>query len=329
MLCFSVSPSWGQAVKYGQAGMGFLKINPSARLAAMGGTYANVEGNATDMFANAAGLSFVEGLQAAAGVTNWIVDSRHYSAGVAYQAGNLGTFGLSLVSMDYGEFKRTIPYEGNDPELRNRGYLSQGTFSVNEYALGLAYGRQITTQFYVGGQIRYASQDLGDVLITDPISGENITAENAINTVLLDFGTLYYTGFRDLRFGVALRNFSRQEDYFDQRFEMPLTFDFGMAMDVLSITDPDFEDNGSSLTLAVDALHVRDYSMRVHTGLEYGFMDTVFLRGGYKFNYDEESFSAGLGLNTEMGGLGFQADYAYTAFGIFEPVHRLTVGLGI
>ena len=330
LLCLGAAEtSHAQAVKYGQAGMGFLKINASAKSAAMGGTYSGLQGSALNMFANPAGLAFVEGLDVASSVNNWLVDTKHYGAGAAYRAGNLGTFGAGIVWMDYGDFTRTIPYEGTDPELRNQGYIDQGTFSVNEYAVGVSYGRQITSQFYVGGQVRYARQNLGDVVITDPIQGENITAQNEVNNVILDFGTLYYTGFRDLRFGIALRNFSNQSDYYNQRFELPLTYDFGLAMNLLSITDPDYEDNTNALTMAVDAVHVRDYSMRLHTGLEYGFMDTFFLRGGYKFNYDEESFSAGAGLDTVFGGMGLQADYAYSAFGMFEPVHRFTVGLSL
>ena len=193
-------------VKYAQAGMTFLKIDVGTRIAAMGGTNASVSGSAYDMFSNPAGLAFVEGLDASTTVTNWIADIQHYGGGVAYNAGKYGTFGISFVSMDYGTFVETIPYEGNDPALRNQGYILGNEFTVNELAIGLAYGRQISSQFYVGGHVRYAEQDLPDVLIEDELRGEQVTAENAVNNLVLDFGTMYYTGWKDLRFGMSLRN---------------------------------------------------------------------------------------------------------------------------
>lgn len=315
-----------QATKYAQAGMGFLKIDPDPRVAAMGGTYAGNIGSATAVFANPAALSMLEGFDATASVTSWIADISLYGAAVAYRFGNIGTFGLSLVSMDYGDFRRTIPYTGTDPALRNQGYIDQGTFSVNEYAVGLSYARQITSQFYVGGTVRMASQDLGNVEIINELTGNIEETGNSLNNVVLDFGTMYYTGYRDLRFGVSVRNFSNQSDYFDQRFELPLTLDFGMAMDVLSLAGGEVEN--SALTLAVDWLHPRDFEERLHVGAEYAFMDMAYLRGGYKFNYDEEGLTGGLGVHLKTGGYGLKADYSYSAFGdFFGAVHRIGVGI--
>ena len=326
-----VQGALGQPTKYAQAGMTFLKIDVSARNAALAGTQAGVTGDIASMFANPAGLAQVRGVGVMASVNDWLADVNHYGAGVAYGSPSLGTFGISIVTMDYGEIRRTAPALATDPVSdRNRGYIDQGTFSVSEMAIGVAYARQITGQFYVGGHVRYAHQDLGNVLIFNERTGENVDADNAVSNFVLDLGTLYYPGFRDLRFGVSLRNFSNQSDYYDQRFELPLTFDFGVAMDLLSVADPDYEDNTSSLTLALDWLHPRDYSERLNAGLEYGFMDTIFLRGGYRFNYDVEGFTAGLGANTELGSLGVKADYAYGATNdFFGAIHRISLGLSL
>ena len=330
-LLGSVQSAMGQPTKYAQAGMTFLKIDVSARNAAMAGTQAGITGDIGSMFANPAGLAQVRGVGVMASVNNWLADINHYGAGAAYGSPSLGTFGVSVVTMDYGEIRRTVPALVTDPiSDRNQGYIDQGTFGVSEMAVGVAYARQITGQFYVGGHVRYARQDLGNVVIFNERTGENTNAENVASNIVLDIGTLYYPGFRDLRFGVSLRNFSNQSDYYDQRFELPLTFDFGAAMDLLSVTNPDYENNTSSLTLALDWLHPRDYSERLNAGLEYGFMDTVFLRSGYRFNSDVEGFTAGLGVDTELGDLGLQADYAYGATNnFFGAIHRVTLGLSL
>lgn len=333
VLAWAVSsPAQAQPVKYAQAGMTFLQLNVGARTAAMGGTYVGNVGNVTAMFANPAGLATMEGFNVSANQTNWIADIKQYGVGAAYHLGNLGTVGVNIVSMDYGDFKETVPALDSDPAAdQNRGYISMGTFRVNEYAVGLSYARQISTQFSVGGNLKYARQDLPNTEIFDELRGEPTTAENSIANWVIDFGTLYYPGFRDLRFGMSLRNFSKQNDFYNQRFELPLTFDFGVAMDLLQLMPSAAGgDRTSQLTLAADWLHPRDFGERLNVGLEYAFNDLLFLRGGYKFNYDSEGLTAGLGVNVNAGGLGLKADYAYGAAGeFFGAVHRLSLGVAL
>jgi hypothetical protein len=82
------------------------------------------------------------------------------------------------------------------------------------------------------------------------------------------------------------------------------------------------------LMLAIDAVHPRDYTERVHVGLEYVYMDMFSLRGGYKFNYDEEGLTAGLGVHYNFSGVIGRLDYAYGDFGAFDAVHRFSFGVG-
>ena len=330
LLCLATAaPASAQVKKLAQAGMPFLQIAPSADVAALGGAYVAITGRATSVFSNPAGLGMLEGGDITAGYTDWIADIKLYSMTAAYRVGNIGVIGVNLISMDYGTLKATRPWQTtDDPSLRNDGYISLGNFSVSEYAVGLSYARPITAQFYVGGNVRIAQQDLGSTDIINALTGDIENTDNALNNIVFDFGTLYYPGFHDLRFGASLRNFSNQSDYFDQRFELPLTLDFGLAMDLFRLLDASPGSGNSRLTLAMDWVHPRDYSERLHVGLEYGFMEMFFLRGGYKFNYDEENLSAGLGVHVEAGGYGIRADYAYSAFGtFFGSVSRLSLGI--
>jgi len=312
--------------KYAQAGMTFLNIDPTARVAALGGTRASATGTEEDIFANPAAMAMMDGIGVTLSRTNWLVDIGITGAAAAFSAGNYGVFGVSLVNVDYGDIPRTIPYKGYDPDLRNQGYIQTGTFSPSDYAIGLSYARQIISQFYAGANVKWAYENLGDVPVIDELTGETVTAKNSVNNIVLDFGTLYYPGFKDLRFGVNFRNFSNQSDYYNQRFELPLTFDFGIAMDLMTLFT---DQSNNKLTLALDAVHPRDYSERVNMGLEYSLSDILFLRGGYKFNSSEQGLSAGLGVDYDLGGVGIKADYAYSAFGLFGAVHRFTIGFGL
>lgn len=315
--------------KFAQAGMPFLQIDVGSRVG-MAGTQLGIMGDAEAMFANPSAMATVERLELFGSVTNWIADIKHQAVGVAYNAGALGVFGVSAIFMDYGEFQRTIPYSqarhGISDELLNIGYIDQGTFEVSEYALAFSYARQITSQFYVGGSVKYASQDLGSVQIINPVDGTESEQGQSVSNLALDLGTVYYPGWKDLRFGVSFRNFGDQSDYFDQRFELPLTFDFGLAVDLLQAFGGDGTGD-HKLTAAGDWIHPRDYDERQHIGLEYAFMNTFFLRGGYKINYDETGLTAGVGFMKDISGAGLKVDFVYQDFGIFDNVTRLSVGL--
>jgi len=309
--------------KLAQTGMPFLKLDVGGRNAAMAGAAGSVVNDATAMFYNIAGLSMVEGLDIMVSQTNWIADIKHYAGGVAYGLGNWGTFGLNFVFMDYGTFKETRPYEGSDPVLMDAGYEDLGDFEVGEYAIGLSYARRISSQFSIGGQVKYAKQDLHETLMYSDYLQTTVLSQNIEDVIAFDFGTLYYTGYKDLRLSMSVRNFSRQGRFIQQRFELPLTMDIGIAMDLMPYFMGD--NSGNKLTLAIDALHPRDYSERLHIGAEYALSDLLFLRGGYKLNYDEEGLCAGVGVNKMFGNFGVKFDYAFTDFGeFFGSVHRIS-----
>ncbi len=321
LLILGLSPASQAIDKLGQTGMPFLKIDVGGRASAMGSASAAVTDDATSMFSNLAGLAFVDGFEVAMNQTNWIADIKHYAGGVAYGFKNWGTFGVSLIYMDYGTMTETRPYDGSDPILRNQGYEDLGDFEVGEYAVGLSYGRRISNQFSIGAQIKMVKQDLYESLILHEVYGETVVQnEQTVNA--FDFGTLYYTGWKDLRVAMSIRNFSRQGRYVFERFELPLMFNIGMAMDVMTLfADSDMH----KLTVAVDAIHPRDYSERIHLGAEYGMSNMLFLRGGYKFNYDEEGLTFGVGVNKPLGNYGVKFDYSYGDFGeFFGSVHRIS-----
>ena len=49
-----------------------------------------------------------------------------------------------------------------------------------------------------------------------------------------------------------------------------------------------------------------------------------FLRGGYKFNYDEDGLTLGAGVNVKVAGTQIRLDYAYGSFGIFDYIQRFS-----
>jgi hypothetical protein len=311
--------------KVGQAGMQFLKIGVGARAVAMGESFTAIGRDVNAIFWNPAGLAYVTDREVTFSHTNWIADISHEAVAAAMNFGRVGVFGVSFVTMNYGDFHySSVDLTGASEYGYTGGKRFGGdTFNVGEYAVGLAYSRSFTEKFSLGARVQYVYQSLGNSDVV--IRGKEYNVKNEVSEVAFDFGTLYYTGIKDLRLGMSVQNFSQDMKYQLEEFPMPLTFRVGLAMNMMSWWGMEDDQN---LTLSVDALHPRDYTERVHVGMEYWLQDFIALRGGYKFNYDEEGLTAGAGINYSMSGFGLLLDYAYGSFGdAFGSVHRFSVGL--
>ena len=215
--------------------------------------------------------------------------------------------------MDWGTF------HGTRRTVTGSGYEETGDFSPEDWAAGFAYALRVSDKFAFGGQVKYVHEHLGDTYegsMDDPTK-----YVGQMDVFAFDFGTLYYTGFKDLRFGMTLQNFSQERNYRAEFFPLPLTFKFGMAMDITQLWT---EQSENKITLSVDALHPRDYTERMHFGFEYSFKNMVFLRGGYKTNYDEEDISFGGGLKLKVSNMLIEFDYAYLKFEHFDAVQMFS-----
>jgi len=303
----------GGVKKVAQAGMKWLSIPVGARGSAMGGAFTAVANDASAIFWNPAGIAFTEGGHVFFSQTRWIGDIMVNNGAVSYNAGKYGVFGVSIAAVDWGTF------HGTRRTVTGAGYEETGTFSPEDWAAGLAYAMRVSDKFSFGGHIKYIHEHLGEAYEGNMDDPTKYVGE--MNLFAFDFGTLYYTGFKDLRFGMTLLNFSQERNYRAEFFPLPLTFKFGMAMDITQLW---MEQSANKFTLSVDALHPRDYSERLHFGFEYSFKDMVFLRGGYKTNYDEEDFSFGGGLRLTVNNVLLGFDYSYIKFEHFDAVQMFS-----
>jgi len=83
------------------------------------------------------------------------------------------------------------------------------------------------------------------------------------------------------------------------------------------------------LTLIVEGDHPNDGPEKFHAGINYGFEQTFFLRAGYRFNYDVQSFTFGVGLNYTIGTTFGTLNYAYLDFGVLKNVHMISLGAAL
>ncbi len=306
-----------QLKKLAQTSMKWLSIPVGARPMAMGNAYFCMSGSASDIFWNPAGTGFVASPQFFISHVPWIADINQEAAAFAMPFGRVGVVSASVRYVDFGT------QQGTKLSSNPQGWEYTGEFSPSSYQIGLGFSQQITDRFSYGLHLSYAKENLGSVLYAPVLGGdfENpLEKSTSLGLFKFDFGVLYYTGFHDLRLGMTLRNFSEEEGYGNVGNPIPMDLRFGMAMDVLAFF---FDENSQhKVTFAWDLSHARDYSERLHFGLEYVFADFVALRMGYKTNYDEEELSFGAGLIPKFGigstKVGF--DYAYVPFGVFDSV---------
>lgn len=299
----------------GQSGWQFLKINGDATQAGMAGAFTALShGSANAVFGNPAALADVSSYDVQLNTMKWIADISHHSAALAANLGDYGIVGVSLATLDYGDIPETI----NSPLAGGGGttpLVTGNVFSARDIVAGFSYARKITDKLSVGGNFRWMRQKI---------------AELAMNNWSFDVGTLYYTGYRTLRVAIVARNFgpdsrfggwSEQYQTESDNVRMPLDLRAAIAMDFL-----DEQDSPHLLTVVVEGDHPNDGREKFHLGASYSFDNTFSLRGGYKFNYDEQRFTFGAGISYPFAGVLGTINYAYVDFGALTQVHMFSLG---
>ncbi|MDZ7262434.1 MAG: PorV/PorQ family protein, partial [candidate division KSB1 bacterium] len=271
------------------------------------------------LFCNPPGISNMSKLVDLTASTNqWIADITHntFSLALSPFRGKYGVVGFSLQTVDYGKF-----YGTRVDKTTPLGYVDTEIFELNSLAIGLGYAKQLTDRFSVGGQVRWVRQNLGESIIP-AITTELDTTEKTVTSELtpfaFDFGTQFKTGVKSLVFGMSVRNFSTEIKYVEEGFQLPLVFNLGISMNLMDLMEEAPLDQ--SLYLSIDASHYRDYPEQIKFGLDYRLMNMLSLRGGYMNSIERNGFSFGVGVSY----FGVSFDYAYTPFGVFDKVQRMT-----
>jgi hypothetical protein len=321
LLIFSATFAFGQKAELTQKGTSmanFLKIGVGARASAMGGAYVALSNDVSSLYWNPGGLGMLEKNEALFQITNWIMDTKLYFVGISYKLGSLGILGFHFNSFSSGDIEETTILE---PDGTKR------TFTASNFAAGLTFSRQLTNRFSAGITLKYIS--------------ESLDRENA-ETVAIDVGSVFITNFfNNLRIGFAFCNLGgrmqlqgtdlnfqhlaepgnkyTRAELGTEPWDIPLLFRFGVATDVIR---RDF----ITLTMSTEVMDSRDFTYRITSGGELAIKNILFLRGGYKFNYDEADLTFGAGFKLSgPSGMGIKLDYAYGNYGVLNNTEKLSI----
>ncbi len=303
--------------KIAQTGLQFLFVKSDAKAAAMGEAMTAVESysSSSALFFNPATMALMKGkLDLSVSSNSWIADIQHNNLSLSYKPGfgNFGIFGLTVQFVDYGEMQGTAVWANGN------GYYDTEIFNPTAMAMGLGYAKKLNDKLAIGTHIKSAHQYLGKSI---SVVGKNDSLElknQNESEFAVDFGTYLRTGFKSLAFGMTINNFSKELKYEQESFQLPLNFILGISMDLMDLMG---DSNKNSLILAVDATHPRSHAEQLKIGLDYTFLNTFSIRGGYIHGNDENDISFGAGIRK----FNLAVDYALIPFGVFGYVTQLTV----
>ena len=323
----SVKNTLAQNVDYsGTSAANFLKIGVDARVMAMGdAAIATVEGPAA-MFWNVGALSRMnKNVSLTFSTMNWLVGTRNSYIAGALNLGEAGTIGADIQYLDYGTIEETTVYD------------QDGTgrfFSASDFSFGLGYSRQLTDRFSFGIKVKYIREDI---------------ANAHASAFGFDVGAVFLTSFfnNNLRLAASLANFGSKMKFtgrdlaityvipgsptgkqipgelLTSDWEIPLLFRFGISNYFVN-------DETWTLLTAFDILDSRDYDVRYNFGTELGFEKTLYLRAGYKFNYDEVTYTIGGGLDfSNFTDYKITLDYLFLKYGVFGNLNQFSLRIDL
>jgi hypothetical protein len=289
--------------KTATAGFVFLEIPVTARSAGLGdASIALSDLSSSAVFSNPAALGFINRQHMmSVSYSPWIAEIKHYAASYSFSS-SFGVLGVGVNYLDYGSFPRTVKTNSKDV------YYVNGTFNANDIAIGLSFSKMLTDRFSFG--------------VTGKFVKETIDVYDASN-FLFDGGIIYYTGLSSLRIAAAIQNFGVNSKFRKEEFRMPSVLKLGLAAEVLGSFDSEYR-----VTAIAEALHPNDGDERLVLGLETSWQDMITLRGGYKFFYDEETYSFGVGINPKFV-YPANIDFSYSDYGKLGKLVRFTLQLGL
>lgn len=308
----------GVGAAYAQLGgslseFGFLRLDPSARGAALGSSLTAVsDDDATAFYYNPALASTASGGHLLASYMDFIADSQVGTLAYSYHVESVATVSAGVRYVDWGTF-----------DGRDAAGVPTGDFQARDVALTAGLAARATDRLRYGVNVH---------LLYSAIESARATA------AAIDAGL--YAHWPESRWSVAtsVHHVGRAFSSFGtERTSLPFDWRIGVAKKLshvpvqLSLTGYDLHNAGTVLPdegTAGQALAHLTFGVEVYLG------DVLTLRTGYNHRRSRE-----LVLNDRLDWAGFgggfgiaagplRADYAYTSWSSFGGLHQISLQLG-
>lgn len=271
-----------------ESGVPSLTIPPGARANGMGEAFVGVSDDATASWWNAGGLAFAKTRSLAFMhsqlVPDLATDVYYEFLGYSSPAGDVGTWGISVIYLTYGESIATDP-SGN----------ALGTFNSWEGTLNASFSMQLADDLGVGISMKFIRVDYA------PAEFNQDNVNGAGTSFAVDLGALWKFPSPRMNLGLSLTNMGPNIAFIDREQSDPLPFTARVGVAYTPIADEVSNllltfDLEQSLVWLVDPDVNTRRSEVWHVGTEYRYVNLIAGRVGYVYDKDGDFNAATYGL---------------------------------
>mgnify|MGYP005666282549 CR=1 FL=1 len=329
---FATNLHAGNPDRQGEAGAYELLMIPYAKLAGLHAMTTSMVSGVEAIRLNVAGMGRINRTEVSISNGRYLEGTgiNMNAFGLAQKVGTNGTFGFSIMALDFGDIAVTTTEQ---PEGTG------ATFSPNFFNMGLSYAHTFENKVSVGITLRGVSESTADI---------------SAFAFAVDAGVQYVTGENDeFKFGISLRNVGSRmrfggeglsqlrpapSDQYELTystrpadFELPSLLNIGVSYDFLI--------GEKNRITALGNFTANSFSQdQVGGGLEYSLNEMFQLRAGYKYEFGSEEeltapiytgLSAGatisVPLSKENKETRFSIDYAYRTTKVWNGTHNIGI----
>lgn len=348
----------GNEQRAGSAGASELLINPWASSSGWGDANVGCVRGLEGLYQNIAGTAFTKKTELIFSNTQYFGDISLNNFGFSQKVGDVGVISLGVMAMNFGDIDITTE------ELPEGGL---GTYSVNYTNIELAYAQEFSNSIYGGIGVKIINEGSADG------TASGVAIDAGIQYIAGVGKDKLGNKKRDnLRFGISMKNVGTTMDFTGDgmsfigvsqfgtdmtvehrsaEFELPSLIKIGVAYCInldakVNDGEPRVGDEyaGSSsdeiisnhkLVIAANFTSNSFTKDQFNMGLEYGFKDLFYVRGGYVYEKGIESmdtrttvytgptagFSVNIPINKE--GSVLAIDYSYRDTNPFQGIHTI------
>jgi len=290
----------GDVSRKGTTGAEELLIPVGARGIATGGSFlANITG-LESIYYNPAGLDINPRTEAMFSYVNYLADINISYFAIGTSLGDIGSIAFDLKSFDFGDIPiTTVQFPDGTGQTYSPTYLT----------VGFTYSKVLTDRISIGTNLKLVSESIQNTNATGFAIDAGV--QYRFNEALMlaatvkNIGTnMQYTG-QDLRIRTEIPGSvpgatNGTYEVATEPFQIPSFFE-------LSLTYMADIDEQNYLALASAFVANNSLEDAFNFGLEYGFMNTFFVRGGYNLLLENSGdnvygFALGAGVDYSVGG---------------------------
>ncbi len=274
----------------GTTAFDFLKIGVGTRQMGMGNNGVVSHGDANSMAYNPATGSDITQQEVGFLYTRWLEGISYQYASYVYPHANIGTFGLSVNYLSYGDIQG---YSSANKKTNN--------ISASDMALNLSYAKGFHNGFSYGLNTHYIEENL------------NVATAKGYS---LDMGALYRlqgdAWWSNIDLGMAVKHLGPNVKFIQESAALPLEVDLGMS----------YAEWKGKYLFNLEMRKIKDQDLKLGVGGEITTKNFLTFRTGYETG---KVLSPGVtvGVGIQFWEKSLQIDYAFVPFDNLTNVHRV------